>query len=238
MPDLRARQRAGELMDQPDLDPGEHRLALAALGRANLMSRTAAALWPAIRRAARTAPSGPLRLLDVATGGGHVAVALARRGAREGIALEITGIDLSAVAIDYACTLAKSVGVEEVRFQHQDALNGPWPGEMDVVISTLFLHHLDDDKAVALLARMKDAARRLVVVSDLRRSRAGYVLTTIGCRMLSRSRVFRVDGPRSVEAAFTTDEARALAAGAGLAGARLTTHWPARWLLTWTRERE
>ena len=82
---------------------------------------------------------------------------------------------------------------------------------------------------------MKAAARRLVLVSDLRRSATGYVFAWAGCRLLSRSRVFHVDGTRSVEAAFTPAEAELLAAKAGLDGARVTTHWPQRWLLAWSR---
>ena len=49
------------------------------------------------------------------------------------------------------------------------------------------------------------------------------------------ARVFHVDGTRSVKAAFTPAEAALLAAKAGLHGARVTTHWPQRWLLAWSR---
>jgi len=222
-------------MDQPGLDAREHRRALTALGRANLVSRTAAILWPAVREIARTAPAAPIRILDVASGGGHVAVSLARRAARDGIAVDITGCDISPVAIDYARTLARRAGVEGVRFEPVDALHWSWPGKVDVAICTLFLHHLDEDLAAMLLARMKAAARRLVLVSDLRRSATGYLFAWAGCRLLSTSRVFHVDGTRSVAGAFTPAEARRLAARAGLDGARVTTHWPQRWLLTWVR---
>ena len=224
-------------MDQPGLDIREHRHALAALGRANLVSRTAASLWPRIRRAAAAAQRAPLRLLDVASGGGQVAISIARRAAREGIVLDITGCDNSPVAVDAARTRAAQAGVERVRFEHIEALKGAWPDEVDILVCTLFLHHLDEENAVALLGRMKAAARCLVLVSDLRRSRLGYAFAWAGCRMLSRSRVFHVDGTRSVAAAFTPGEAGSLARSAGLAGASITTHWPQRWLLAWSSER-
>ena len=222
-------------MDEPGLDPQEHRRALIALGRANLVSRTTAVIWPVIRRAALAASGRPLRLLDIASGGGHVAVALARRAAREGVPIEMTGCDISPVAIDFARTLAARAGVEGVRFEAADALRGAWPADADVVLSTLFLHHLEEPEAVSLLARMKAAARRTVVVSDLRRSRTGWAYAWAGCRLLSGSRVFHVDGARSVEAAFTPAEAERLAASARVDDARITTHWPQRWLLTWFR---
>ncbi|MDO8836201.1 MAG: methyltransferase domain-containing protein [Vicinamibacterales bacterium] len=237
IPDLSHRRRETELMDQPGLDIREHRHALAALGRANLVSRTAASLWPRIRRAADAARRTPVRLLDVASGGGQVAISIARRAAREGVVLDITGVDNSPVAVDAARTRAAQAGVERVRFEHIDAVTGAWPDEVDILVCTLFLHHLDEEDAVALLGRMKAAARRLVLVSDLRRSRLGYAFAWAGCRLLSRSRVFHVDGTRSVAAAFTPAEADQLARSAGLAGSSITTHWPQRWLLAWSTER-
>jgi 2-polyprenyl-3-methyl-5-hydroxy-6-metoxy-1,4-benzoquinol methylase len=222
-----------ELMDQPDLDVRQHVHALDALGRANAVSRTAAAIWPAVRAAARAAAPPPLRVLDIACGGGHVLAALARRAVRERLEIEWTGWDLSPAAIGYARTLAERGGVKGVRFEQADALRSPVPEGVDVVVCTLFLHHLAEADAVLLLRRAGDAARRIVIVSDLRRSALGAMFTRVGCRLLSRSEVFRVDGMRSVAAAFTTAEARALAVRAGLSGARISEVWPQRWLLTW-----
>jgi len=223
------------MMDQPDLDVRRHVHALDALGRANAVSRTAAALWPSIRAAALDTAPGPLRVLDIASGGGHLLLSLARRAARERMGIDWLGWDLSPVAIDYARTLARRRGVKAVRFERADALHDPIPAGIEVVLCTLFLHHLTESDAVALLRRMREAARHAVVISDLRRTRLGAAFTWAGCRMLSRSKVFRVDGMRSVAAAFSTDEARSLAAGAGLSGAHVSQVWPQRWLLTWRK---
>jgi SAM-dependent methyltransferase len=224
-----------EMMDQPDLDVRRHVHALDALGRANAVSRTAAAIWPAIRIAARDTAARPLRVLDIACGGGHVLVSLARRARRDGIDIDWLGWDMSPVAIGYARTLAGRRGVEGVRFERADALRDPIPSGVDVVVSTLFLHHMTEKDAAALLRRMREAARHTVVVSDLRRTALGAAFTWIGCRLLSRSAVFRVDGIRSAAAAFTTDEARKLAEAAGMTGAHISDIWPQRWLLTWGR---
>jgi SAM-dependent methyltransferase len=221
------------MMDQPDLDARRHVHALDALGRANAVSLTAAGIWPAIRAASRGGAPGPLRVLDIASGGGQVLVALARRAAHERIDADWLGWDFSPIAVDYARTLAARAGVKGVRFELADALRSPAPAGIDVVLCTLFLHHLAEPDAEGLLRRMKEMAQRAVVVSDLRRTRLGAVFTWVGCRMLSRSEVFRVDGMRSVAAAFTIDEARALARRAGLARARISRAWPQRWLLVW-----
>jgi hypothetical protein len=101
--------------------------------------------------------------------------------------------------------------------------------------SRLFLHHLEEQDVVGLLQRMRESAALAVLANDLVRSRVGYWLAWWGCRALTRSSIVHVDGPRSVEGAFTLDEARDMASRAGLTGLRLTRHWPERFLLRWDR---
>ena len=223
------------MMDQPDLDVRRHIHALDALGRANAVSRTAAAIWPSIRAVSQEATERPLRVLDIACGGGQLLLSLARRAMRERMNFEWVGWDRSQVAIDYARTLALRGGGQRVEFELADAFCDPIPPGIDVVVCTLFLHHLTEADAAVLLRRMRKAAGAAVVVSDLRRTLLGTAFTWVGCQILSRSQVFRVDGMRSVAAAFTTDEARDLAAVAGLTGARVREIWPQRWLLTWRK---
>jgi len=216
-------------MDSPHLDADRHRRALDALGRINLLSRSAAQLWTEIR--SLDPGERPLRILDLACGGGDVAIALQRYAVRRGIAVEVSGCDASEVAIARARERAAAAR-SPVRFFRLDVLREPLPADVDVVYSTLFLHHLDDADAVALLGKMATAARHMVVVQDLERSRAGWVLAYLGVRLLSRSDVARVDGPRSVRAAFTPREAVALARRAGIE-ARARRCWPLRFNLVW-----
>lgn len=233
---IATRRRRPELMDQPGLDDREHARALSGLRRINVVSRTAAALWPSLARLAREQPqgAGPLRVLDIATGGGDTAVALARRAERSGLAIEIDGCDLSAQAVAIARDRAAARG-SRVRFFTLDALAAPIPEGYDVLVCSLFLHHLDEDDAVLLLRRMAAAANRLVLVDDLARSRVGCWLAWIACYTLSRSRVVRYDGPVSAAAAFTPAEALDLARRAGLGGVTIRRHWPQRFLLSWCR---
>jgi 2-polyprenyl-3-methyl-5-hydroxy-6-metoxy-1,4-benzoquinol methylase len=230
---LRHRHRQPEIMDEPGLDPGRHVLALQGLERINRWSGSSRIIWPAVRDLARE-KRRPLRLLDVATGAGDLPVALWRKARRAGLSLAVEGCDRSPQALAYARQRAEARGAA-VRFFPWDALAGPCPDGYDVIISSLFLHHLDEEQAVRLLSNMAASAGSMVMVNDLRRSAAGFVLAYIGTRLLSRSDVVHVDGPRSVEAAFTPEEARRLAERAGLAGATVTRRWPCRFLLRWRR---
>src|SRR6266545_2413862 len=165
---LRTRSRIPELMDDPALDPAEHRRALAGLARLNRVSDSAGVLWPAIAKLAGELQR-PLRLLDVATGSGDVPRKLLARARRAGIALEVSACDLSPTAIEEA-TREPS----EARFFVHNALHDRLPTGFDVVTCSLFLHHLSEDEAVALLANMEGAARYMILVNDLARSRFNY----------------------------------------------------------------
>jgi 2-polyprenyl-3-methyl-5-hydroxy-6-metoxy-1,4-benzoquinol methylase len=227
------RRRTPELMDQPGLDLAEHARALAGLRRINRVSRSAAIYWRALRRFANAQPGTALRVLDVASGGGDVAIDVARRSVRRGAKVLVDACDISPFAVRYASARAAERQVENVSFFRCDVLEGPLPEGYDVVMCSLFLHHLDDETAVALLTKMAAAAKKLVVVNDLRRSTIGYLLAWFGCRVLTRSPVVHVDGPRSVEAAFSMAELRGVAQRSGLGTALLQSSWPCRMLLQW-----
>jgi 2-polyprenyl-3-methyl-5-hydroxy-6-metoxy-1,4-benzoquinol methylase len=223
-------------MDDPGLDPVEHRRALAGLARINRFGGSAGVLWPAIRKLARETPERPLRILDVATGSGDVPVALAGKARLAGVDLVVHGCDISPVAVAAAESDLGAIKCGRwVEFFVHDALRDPLPIGYDVVTCSLFLHHLSNDDAVSLLGRMKAAAGRLVLVNDLDRSRFNYLLVWVSCRALTRSPVVRFDGPASVRSAFTRPEALALAEQAGLTGATIGRRFPCRFLLSWRR---
>jgi SAM-dependent methyltransferase len=230
---LEQRKQQPEVMDQLGLDPAQHALALRDLARINWWSRSASVLWPQLAAAAR-GQSGPLRVLDLATGAGDLPIRLSQLGRRQGINVDIEGCDVSPVAIECARRRAEQTAAA-VRFFVHDALEGPLLSGYDVVMSSLFLHHLERERAKSLLARMAEQSRSLVLINDLVRAVGGLILAQVGTRLLSRSWVVHTDGPRSVEGAFTMAELRRLADEAGLHGANVAWRWPFRMLLTWRR---
>ena len=233
-PSLELRNRQPEMMDQPGLDEQQHRQALRALQRVNFLSRSVHILWPAIRGATQNLPHRPIRILDVACGGGDVAVALWRLAARQRIDVEIEGCDISDTAIGHARDLAR-LKHADVRFCKVDVIAEPLPAEFDVITCSLFLHHLDESAAVEVMRKMSQRARHSVLINDLLRGRFAYQLAYWGCRLLSRSRIVHVDGPLSVAGAFNREEALALAERAGMTGSTMSAHWPQRFLLNWRR---
>ncbi len=162
-------------------------------------------------------------------------IQLWRKARSCGIALDVRGCDISPVALDHARSQAASLHAD-VTFQQLDALTDPFPDDCDLITSSLFLHHLNEQQAAALLRKMAAAARRLVLVNDLRRSPFGLLLAHAVTRLVSRSPVVHFDGPQSVRAAFTLPEVRELARQAGMKSAAVWRRWPCRFLLVWPRD--
>jgi 2-polyprenyl-3-methyl-5-hydroxy-6-metoxy-1,4-benzoquinol methylase len=228
------RHRRPEIMDLLDLAPQRHFQALRGLERINRWSGSVRLLWRPILAQAQTPTVQLLRLLDVATGGGDIPIRLWHKARRAGLKLEIAGCDRSPNAVDYARRQARACRAD-VHFFEWDVLQNGLPDRYDIVASSLFLHHLEEEQAVALIKAMAEAAKRLLLINDLVRSWAGYALAYLGTHFLSTSDVVHTDGPRSVEGAFTVEELVALARRAGLGEFRVTRRWPCRMLLEWER---
>ena len=225
------RTRVPELMDQAGLDEQTHREALAGLARINWLSATAAQFYRALVALAHEQPQQPLRILDVACGGGDVTIQLARMAARRGAAFEIDGCDLSSYAVRYASNSARDYGVQ-VGFFQCNALE-KLPEGYDVLINSLFLHHLSDEETIGFLQSMARVARKALLVSDLVRSRAGRLLATTVPKIITRSRVVHEDAVRSIDAAYSLTEIHRLIERAGLTNAHIHRAWPSRFFLTW-----
>ncbi|MBI2811644.1 MAG: methyltransferase domain-containing protein [Candidatus Melainabacteria bacterium] len=229
------RKRVAELMDDPALDYTSHAEALRGLERLNFVSTSAASLWSQIKPLTkRSGDASPLRILDIATGGGDIPVALLKAAASDGVQVEIVGSDLSQSSVTYASqyALKKQATVDFIQL---DALNDKLPENFDVVMTNLFTHHLDPPDVIKLLTKMAGAARQMVLVNDLVRSEIAYALVWLGTRLLSRSAIVQYDGPVSVQGSFTGQEFLRMAGEADLKGCEIKPCPPCRQILVWKR---
>jgi 2-polyprenyl-3-methyl-5-hydroxy-6-metoxy-1,4-benzoquinol methylase len=230
-----SRQSERELMDDPALSPQKHAHALEGLARLNMISGSAKTLWHPVRQLADSSNTRTLKVLDVATGGADVPISLWRFARQEGYDLSVDGCDISPTSIELACHRVRTTGAPS-RFFKLNLLTDELPCGYDVIVSSLFMHHLSEDQVVAALRKMAGAAKRMVIVSDLVREYANLYMVTVASRLLSRSPVVHFDGPASVRAAFTMVELCEMAEQAGLAGATVEARFPCRMLLKWRKD--
>jgi ubiquinone/menaquinone biosynthesis C-methylase UbiE len=200
-----------EIMD--DLSQPEHEFA-AAYRELKIINRRLGG----IRAVERFLPEGSnLLMLDVAAGACDVSEALLRR--RTG---RIVVLDLNPRGLHLAAETWPVAG---------DALQLPFAdGTFDVVMASLFFHHLSDENCVRVLADMWRITRRRLLVNDLHRSAVAYFSIRLLTAAFSRSKMVRHDGPASVLRAFRPPELLDIAKRAGVP-ARVYRSFPYRLVL-------
>jgi|SRR5277367_3854197 len=219
-------------MDDPVLDGAAHAEALQGIARLNRLSGAEKLIWHEICKLAKRTQAKKLRLLDVATGGGDVPIALLNHARNADLALEIDACDISEQGLNDARRLANSHNAS-INFFRLDVLSEEIPTGYDIVTTSLFTHHLDPSQVVHLMRGMKNASGSLVLVDDLERSLLNLILVSIATYAVTGSHVARHDGPASVKGSYTRSEMQKLSETAGLKGATVYSHFPCRFLLSW-----
>lgn len=225
------RVRMPELMDALDLPAEVHQQALLGLARLNRVSGVSGKIYKHLRRLAVARPNRRLRLLDVASGSGDLPIDWAVRAKRDGIDLQIATTDFNETAVEVQLESAKRAGITIDAIQH-DCMTETLPSGFDVVISSLFMHHLDRYQASSLLRSMQQATDGSIVVCDLERTRVNLALVALASRGLSRSPIVHHDATVSVRSAFTMSEFETLATEALARPVRIRRLFPCRFLMT------
>jgi len=152
------------------------------------------------RLIAATDRSRPLHIVDVGCGGGDMLRAIAKWANRRGIQVSLTGIDLN----PYAARAARELSTAEngIRWITGDAYAYK-PGEgIDVVLSSLFTHHLSDPQIERFLAWMEATASRGWFINDLHREQIYIHLFQALSAAARWHRFVRHDGPVSIQRSF------------------------------------
>ncbi len=229
--------RAGglELLDAGSHDQRELLSSLAEMARVNRWLGGNRAIRRHLGECARSvAADEPLRVLDVGTGRADLPLFIARAlGSRPDV--RVYGLDLQRQIVRIAHDACHAS--PRVEILAGDALALPFKTDaVDVVVSSLTLHHFDDDAAVAAVTEMARVAKRRVIVTDLERHRVNYAgAQVLASTLWRRDPYARNDGPLSVLRAFTREELARIGRSAGLARVRVFRHFPYRLALVgWT----
>jgi ubiquinone/menaquinone biosynthesis C-methylase UbiE len=211
-------------MDAPDADPVQLRRSLAFIRRINAaLGYTRATLRHLDDFSRGWSRGQPITILDVATGSGDVPRAIFRWAKRRAFDVRIIAVDI------HEQTLRSAAG-EGLQLVQADAMRLPFADiSVDYAISSMFLHHLDDDSTVAVLREMNRVARRGVIVADLLRRRRAYAW--ISFFTLLANPMVRHDARVSVAQAFNQREVLALRDRAGLGFAEYAEHFGHRFVL-------
>lgn len=193
------RRRGFEHLDDPGTSPALRERSLRDVRRANALLGGTHAVLAELARLLPSLGSGAT-LLDVGTGLADIPASAARLADRRGVRLATLAVDgaESLVRASRGCVEAGACA---------DARRLPFANaSVDVVTCSQVLHHFEDAEISGVLRELQRVARRVVVVSDLRRSwiaATGFWLVSwpLGFHPVSRH-----DGFTSVLRGFTSPE--------------------------------
>jgi len=166
----------------------------------------------------------PMHIVDVGSGGGDLLRQIAGWARHRGVAVQLTGIDLNPYAARAAGeSTPEAFGIEWVT---GDALAHRPEKPVDIAVSSLMAHHLEDEEIVALLRWMDATAQAGWFINDLERSERASRMFGLLAKVAGWHRFVRHDGPVSFRRAFLEEDwARLLAAADVPREAVTVEHW-------------
>ncbi len=228
-PDAESFERRAELsewMDEP-CSYAEFRACLRDLMQVNRMVFSYRPTLQWLERLAEHSKR-PLHILDAGSGAGDMLRRIERWAQEKNIAVRLTGIDLNPHAAQAAREFTRNESAIEWATGNFFEI-APKDG-IDVVISSLFAHHLKDAEIVRFLEWMERAASVGWFINDLKRARGSYVGFSMLSRVMRWHRFVQHDGPVSIQRAFTASDWERYAGEARVHrdAIRIYDAWPGR----------
>jgi 2-polyprenyl-3-methyl-5-hydroxy-6-metoxy-1,4-benzoquinol methylase len=164
----------------------------------------------------------PLVILDVGCGGGDMLRQIERRFSQNAASTPLLiGIDLNPHAKQSAQHLQSPCSI---MYETANVFEFKHSQPIDLVICSLFTHHLSDLQIVDFLRWLDRNAERGWFINDLHRHFIPYYFIKAATRLLSKNRLIRNDAAVSVARSFTKSDWRHLLDRAGVTG-RVNISW-------------
>ncbi|OHX64369.1 methyltransferase domain-containing protein [Flammeovirga pacifica] len=174
-------------------------------------------------------PNKEIKILDIGSGGGDTLKVIHRKLSKK-YNLKLYGVDLKKDCIDYASENCKKYDITFILSDYRDLIDQEL--EFDIVVSSLFCHHLTNHDLVNLFQWMHTHAKIGAVVNDLHRHPLAYYSIQWLTKLISKSYLVKNDAPLSVARSFKRNDFSRYLKEANITKHRLTWFWAFRWLLT------
>jgi SAM-dependent methyltransferase len=213
VPDFSQRAHLAERIDAP-CSRAELRACLRDLAKVNrwLLGYRPLLVW--LEALGLDGVKRPVRILDVGCGYGDGLRRIERWAGARGIAVELKGIDLNADSVAIA---GEASGPDcRIEWAQADVFAYTPEKPLDLVMSSLFTHHLNDADLVRFVQWMEGKAERGWCINDLSRAAIPYHLFRIFSKGMGLHPFVQHDGPVSIRRAFVVKDWQRLCAAAGL----------------------
>lgn len=231
LPDLGQRSFAAELLDAPNIPREALWQNLRELDLINMRLGGYQTTLKGLKALLGPVSSRRWRIVDVGCGGGDTLARIAAWNRRQGYQLELVGLDLLPDCIAYAQHTHSPAAFAGASIEWLVGDYQSYREPCDLVISSLFCHHLDNLQLSAFVGWLRQQARFGYLINDLHRHPLAYYGIAALTRLLSGSELVRHDAPLSVWRGFQRAELQAVFAEHQLYP-RIRWDWAFRWLIT------
>ncbi len=208
--DFSRRASLTEAMDAPGIPYPAFESCLRDLARVNRLTLAYRPTLAWLATAARRIETRPVRILDVASGYGDMLRRIFGWAAAAGIEVALTGVDLNPSSARAAA--AATPPGWPIRYVTGDVFAFEPETQPDLIVSSLFTHHLKDAELIAFIRWMEERAVTGWFINDLHRHWLPYWFTRVAFPLMRFDPMVISDGPVSIARAFTrADWARAVA---------------------------
>jgi 2-polyprenyl-3-methyl-5-hydroxy-6-metoxy-1,4-benzoquinol methylase len=145
-----------------------------------------------------------LVIVDLGCGNGDMLRRVSKLGKKLGCKFRLIGIDANKDSIQYATLL--SLGFKNITYRQMNIFSNEFKElKYDIALSTLFLHHLNDQEILDKLNLLKEQASTGIVVNDLHRNKIAYFLFNV-ISFFINNKIIRNDGLVSIRRGFKKGE--------------------------------
>lgn len=166
------------------------------------------------------------KIIDIGCGGGDTLVSMAKWGRKNGLSLELVGVDLKPDCIAYATQFCAAY--PEISLVQNDYVD--WfrqNPKVDITVSSLFCHHLSNEQLSQLISLSNESSNMASIINDLHRHALAYYSIAWITYLFSKSYLVKNDAKLSVLRGFSRQEIAQLTKP--YLGANISWKWAFRW---------
>jgi SAM-dependent methyltransferase len=217
--DFSRRAELTELMDEP-CSREEMRACLQDLARLN---RWFLGYRPTLQwlETLALSPNGrPVHIVDIGCGYGDGLRRIENWAAERQVPVDLTGCDVNPDIVAIAAEATPKTS--KIEWIVADVFGFESRKPIDIVISSLFTHHLSEQQIVRFLLWMETTSTRGWFINDLSRASIPYRLLKTFSKLADLHPFVQHDGPVSIARAFVADDWQRMCAAVGFEEQQIT----------------
>lgn len=142
-------------------------------------------------------------LVDIGCGGGDTLKRINSWKNKEGLKLNLVGVDIKPVCIKYSEQQNQNNGIKFICDDYRNSFKHV--PQIDVIHACLFCHHLTEEEIIELI-KFSIQHKTMLVVNDLERNPIAYYAIKLLTKLFSNSYLVKNDAPLSVARGFKRKE--------------------------------